>query len=294
MTEGVIYDRGYRTYEGPRRGPAGARRAVYKEGLRRVFGLGRKARAKIFPWSMMVIGVMTAIVIVGLHFAIGQAVGDAAPVELPRYADLFDAYSFISLIFIAYAAPQLLIPDRTNGVLSVYFSRPLTVNGYLGAKTLAYASVVGALYIVPQVLLHLGLGMISRDGFFSYMTDNLDILWKVPVTTLGFVAMHGALAFFFSSFVKRPGIASASFLGTILGANIVADQFARVDFPGSRFLTLIAPDQHPRIIRDFLFDRQGFFPATEAGFDAWVSAIVIAVFTALVAWFVHSRYRRLA
>ena len=62
MTDGVIFDRGYRTYDGPRRGPAGARRAVYKEGLKRIFGQGRKARAKIFPGSMMGIALMTAIV----------------------------------------------------------------------------------------------------------------------------------------------------------------------------------------------------------------------------------------
>lgn len=292
MTDGVIFDRGYRTYDGPRRGPAGARRAVYKEGLRRVFGLGRKARAKIFPWTMVVVALVTAIIIVGLHFAIGSL--SAAAEGLPSYADLFDAYSWISLIFIAYAAPQLLIPDRTNGVLSVYFSRPLTVGGYLGAKTLAYLTVVGAMYIVPQLVLHLGLGFIADDGFFAYMGDHLDILWKVPVATAAFVAMHGALAFFFSSFIKRPGIASASLLGTVTAGSGIAGQVAQADFPGARWFSLIAPDQHPRIIRDDLFDRVGAFPAVDAGFDTWASVIFIVVATVLAAWFVYSRYRRLA
>ena len=36
MTDQVIYDRGYREYDGPRTGPSGARTAVYKEGLRRI------------------------------------------------------------------------------------------------------------------------------------------------------------------------------------------------------------------------------------------------------------------
>lgn len=293
MTDGVIYDRGYRTYDGPRRGPAGARRAVYKEGLKRIFGIGRKARAKIFPWSMVGIALITAIVIVGAHFAIGSLAGALAE-GLPSYGDLFDAYSWISLIFIAYAGPQLLIPDRTNGVLSVYFSRPLTVNGYLSAKTLAFVTVVGALYIVPQLVLHLGLGLIAEDGFLSYMGDNVDILWKVPLTAAAFIGMHGALAFFFSSIIKRPGMAAAALLGTVVAGNGIASQVADSDFPGSRWFALLAPDQHPRIIRDELFGGPFGYPASQAGFDPWVSVVVIAAAVLATAWFVRSRYRRLA
>ncbi len=293
MTDGVIFDRGYRKYDGPRRGPAGARRAVYKEGLKRIFGLGRKARAKIFPWTMMAIALITAIVIVGAHFAIGSLAGALAE-GLPTYGDLFDAYSWISLIFIAYAGPQLLIPDRTNGVLSVYFSRPLTVNGYLGAKTLAFVTVVGAMYIVPQLVLHLGLGLIAEDGFLAYMGDHLDVLWKVPVTAAAFIAMHGALVFFFSSIIKRPGMASAALLGTVVAGNGIASRVSMSDFPGARWFALIAPDQHPRIIRDQLFGGPFGYPASQAGFDPWVSAVVIAVAVLATAWFVRSRYRRLA
>ena len=66
MTDQVIFDRGYRTYEGPRLGPAGARKAVFKDGVRRVLGLGRKAREKIFPWSLISIAVILAAVLIGV------------------------------------------------------------------------------------------------------------------------------------------------------------------------------------------------------------------------------------
>lgn len=293
MSDGVIFDRGYRTYDGPRRGPAGARRAVYKEGLKRIFGIGRKARAKIFPWTMMGIALITAIVIVGAHFAIGN-IAEALAQGLPSYGELFDAYSWISLIFIAYAGPQLLIPDRSSGVLSVYFSRPLTVDGYLAAKSLAFTTVVGAMYLVPQIVLHLGLGLISSDGFLTYMGDHIDVLWKVPVTALGFIAMHGALVFFFSSIIRRPGIASSALLGTVVAGNGIARQIALADFPAARWISLVAPDQHPRIIRDHLFGGSGGYPAELAGFEVWASVISIVVVVAAAAWFVRSRYRRLA
>lgn len=292
MTDQVIYDRGYRSYDGPRLGPTGARKAVFKDGVRRVLGLGRKAREKIFPWSLISIAVVAAAVFIGVNWVAGDV--SAAIAEVPRYGDLFDFYSRVSLLFIALAGPQLLIPDRTKGVLSVYFSRPLTVDGYLGSKTLAFATVVGAIYIVPQLLLHLGLALISDDGFLPYLGDNLDILWKVPATTLAFIGLHGAVVFTLSSVIDRTGIAAASFLGLLIAGGGVAGRVAEATFPGARFAALLDFDQHPRIIRDHLFGDTVDYPAEIAGFELWVSVVAIVVVMAFAAWFIRWRYRKLA
>jgi ABC-2 type transport system permease protein len=293
MTEQVIYDRGYRTYDGERLGARGARRAVYKEGLRRVLGLGRKARQKIFPWSLITVALVSAAIFVGIHWAIGN-IDESLREGVPTYGGLFDFYSAISLLFIALAGPQLLVPDRTKGVLSVYFSRPLTVDGYLTSKVGAFATVVGAIYIVPQVLLHLGLATISDDGFFTYIGDNLDILWKVPVVTLGFVALHGALIFILSSVIDRTGIAAAAYLGITTAGSLIAARVATAGFTGARYVSLLGLDQHPRIIRDHLLGDTVSYPAEVAGFDVWVSAAIIAAMVVLAGWFVRRRYRRLA
>src|SRR5690606_31970042 len=146
---------------------------------------------------------------------------------------------------------------------------------YLSAKFAAFATVVAAIYIVPQLILHIGLGLIARDGFIAYMGDNLDILWKVPVVTLGFVLLHGALIFLLSAIIKRPGIASVAFLAVITAASGIAGQVSRQDFPGARWLALLNLDQHPRVIRDKLFDQTTQLPAQLAGFNVWASVIVI-------------------
>ncbi len=293
MTDQIIFDRGYRTYDGPRSGPSGARNAVFWEGLRRVLGLGRKARYKIFPWSLIAIAVIAAAVFVGLHWAIGD-IAESVGEGIPSYGGLFDFYSAISLLFIAFAAPQLLIPDRTMGVLSVYFSRPLTVDGYLTSKVGAFATLIGAFYIVPQLVLHIGLSLISDDGFIPYLTDNLDILWKVPVTTLAFVALHGALVFTLAAVINRTGIAAAAFLGVLTAGSGIAMRVAEASFSGARWVSLLALDQHPRIIRDHLFEDTVDYPAEIAGFEVWMSVVVIAVLVLAGAAFVRQRYRRLA
>jgi len=293
MTDQVIYDRGYRTYDGERTGPSGARRAVYKEGIRRVLGLGRKARAKVYPWTMIAVALAMAAIVIGVHWFIGDIAQSLAE-GVPSYGELFDLYSWIGLLFIAFAGPWLLIPDRTRGVLSVYFSRPLTVDGYLTAKVGSFATVVGAIYLVPQIVLHIGLGLISADGFLTYMGENLDILWKVPVTALAFVAMHGALAFLLSSVINRPGIASAAYLGVLIPGRFIAQQLSEAAFPGARWTSLLAFDHLPRVIRDALFRDTVTYPAEAAGFDGWTAAAVIAVVSILSVIFIRVRYRRLA
>ncbi len=293
MTDQVIYDRGYRTYDGPRLGPRGARRAVFKDGVRRVLGLGRKARQKIFPWTLIAIALIAAAVFIGIHWAIGN-IEESLRQEIPTYGGLFDFYSGISLLFIALAGPQLLIPDRTTGVLSVYFSRPLTVDGYLTSKVGAFATVVGAIYIVPQVVLHLGLALIATEGFLPYLGANLDILWKVPVTTAAFIALHGAVVFALSAVIDRTGIAAASFLGILFAGGAIATRVAEATFGGARYVSLLALDHHPRIIRDHLFGDTIDYAPELAGFEVWVSVVVIVALVVLAAWFVRRRYRRLA
>jgi ABC-2 type transport system permease protein len=293
MTDQIIYDRGYRTYDGPRTGPSGARAAVYKDGIRRVLGLGRKAREKVYPWMMISTAVAMAAIVIGVHWFIGD-IAQALDEGVPSYGELFDLYSWIALLFIAFAGPWLLIPDRTRGVLAVYFSRPLTVDGYLSSKLAAFATVVGAIYLVPQIVLHLGLGLISDDGFLTYMGANLDILWKVPVTTLAFVAIHGALAFLMSALIDRPGIASAAFLGVLIPGRFIAAQVAEASFAGARWTSLLAFDHLPRIIRDDLFRDTVTYPAEAVGFGGWAAAGVISVVAVVSALVVRARYKRLA
>jgi len=293
VTDQVIFDRGYRAYDGPRTGAAGARNAVYKEALRRILGLGRKARLKVFPWALISIALISAAVFIGIHWSIGN-IDESLRQNVPTYGGLFDFYSAISLLFIAFAGPSLLIPDRSKGVLSVYFSRPLTVDGYLASKTGALVTLISAIYIVPQIVLHLGLALISGDGFLTYLGDNLDVLWKVPVTTLSFVALHGAVVFSLSAVINRIGIAAPAYFGLLTAGTAIARRVAEAEFPGARWASLLSLDTHPRIIRDHLLGNTVEYSPEAAGFTVWASVVVIVALVLFAAVFVRARYRRLA
>lgn len=294
MTEDVIYDRGYRRYDGPRLGVGGARRAVIRDGIRRVLGLRRKARRKILPWSLLAVALMAATVFVGLHFAARQ-IGVDDPAVLPRYGELFDFFSWIGILFIALAGPLLLIPDRTQGVFAVYFSRPLTVTAYLQGKLAAFLGVTALIYLLPQAALHLGLAFLSDDGFVDYMVSNLDVLWQVPVVAAGYLALHGGLVTAISALVDRAGVAAAVFLGVVTAGGSVASRIGLLEAPFARYVTLLAVDQHPRIVRDWVFSiSTAEYPAGQVGFEPWVSLVAIVVVAVGSLWWVHHRYRSLA
>ena len=98
MTEGVVYDLGYTPHDGPRLGRRAAVGATIVDGLRRVLGLRRKARKKVFPWALLAIASIPAIVFVGLAFFLGEFTPDA---ESPfgGHAEYFGLAGTMVMIF---------------------------------------------------------------------------------------------------------------------------------------------------------------------------------------------------
>ena len=66
-TTGVIHDIGYQRYQGARLGRGYARALVYVHGLRTAFGLGRSAKAKIFPWIVAGLAGLVAVVFTAIR-----------------------------------------------------------------------------------------------------------------------------------------------------------------------------------------------------------------------------------
>lgn len=294
MSDAVIYDRGYRAYEGELTGRSGTRRAVVADGIRRILGLRRKARRKVLPWGLLAIGVIMAAVFIGVQYVAGS-ISAAIAEGLPSYPELFDVYSRVSLLFLAVTVPELLGPDRAQGVLSVYFSRPMTVFDYLGSKAVAYLLMASSIYLIPQLAFHLGRAGLSGDGFLSYLGSNLDILWKILAVTLTFVVVHGGVLALVSSYIDRTPFAAATFLGVLIAGGSLATTISEAAFPGARWAALLAFDGHARTIRDWVFDSDLSNNAPEAaGFSPWVSVVSVAAIGAIGAVWTYRRYRSLA
>jgi ABC-2 type transport system permease protein len=289
MTEGVVYDLGYRPHEGVRLGRVGALRALYRDGLRRVLGLRRRARAKVLPWSLLGIAVLPAAAFIGFSVITGEYGIDEY--AFFSHAQYFDLTGTIALLFVAIAAGELLVPDRANGVLQVYASRPITSNDYLLGRAAALGTVVFAFMEAPHLVLFLGRAWVSADGFGSYLGDHAAELAKTALATLVYFAALAPLAFLFAGFAKRPALAAGAFIG-VMAVSTPATQALVVEAGFDQF-GLLALQQHPVVVKDWILGSvSGDLVPRLAGYEPWVSLVVIAVVAAVAGFMVVRRYRR--
>lgn len=215
---GAIYDRGYRPYDGPRGGRGAARLALYKSTLRRSLGLRRSWRQKVVPFVLLAIVTVPAIVNVGIAYLTRGRI--TQPIEFITYRDYVGVSSAL-ILFVALTAPDILCPDRRQRVLSLLFARPLTGADYVLAKVGALFSILFAFSFLPQVVLFVGQALVS-DGAFTYIGDNADVTWKVPVAVAILAAFHAVIGVAIASLASRRIVAGASIAGVFLVSSITS------------------------------------------------------------------------
>ena len=285
MTEGVVFDLGWRPYDGPRLGRSGARRALYRDGLRRVLGLRRRARRKVFPFAMLAIALLPALFFV----AFGVIAGEFDPeATLFGHSQYFDLTGALVLIFTALASSELLLPDRVHGTLSVYASRPLTTADYVAMRAASLATVVFGFLWLPHVMLFLGRAWVN--GFGSYVAGNAEILWQTALASVVYFAAYAPLGFLVAAFSRRASLAAGVFLGVVTISSAATRGLIEAGFD---FMGLFALQHHPGYVKDWIMDSSthSWIPE-DAGFDPSVSLLVIIVVAALSGIAVYARQRR--
>jgi ABC-2 type transport system permease protein len=149
---GVIHNIGYRRYDAARLGRAQIVRALIWHSFRAAFGIGRGAKAKIFPILLFVLMCLPAAV-----NAIGLALnpGSQPAVSYDGYTPQLRVVAM--LIFVALEAPNLVSNDLRNHTLPLYFARPISRLDYPVAKLAAFLLACLAMIEIPLLLLYLGI-----------------------------------------------------------------------------------------------------------------------------------------
>lgn len=289
-SDGYLYDLGYQAYDGEYLGRSGTRLAILRDGMRKVLGLRRRARTKVLPWGLFLIGLFPAVVFIGIGVIGGQF--GAEEDTLFSHPDYFELSGPIALIFIALASAELLIPDRVEGTIQVYASRPLTTGDYLGAKAGALVALVAGFMMLPQIMLWMGLGGLSRDGLAGYLTTHVDDLAKAALATIVYLAAYLPIAFAVASLATRTSVAAGAFAAAFFASSPMTAGI--VDSGGFDILGLAALEHHPRYVRDWIFDTNTHEWIPErAGYEPIVSLLVIVAVAVLSTIVVVRRYRSL-
>ncbi len=291
---GAVYDLGYTPYEGERRGRSGARRTVFGDGVRRVLGLRRKARRKVLPWSLLVIAVLPPIAFVGISFFIPADVSSAFDPS-QQHAEFFSLGGTIVLLFTALAAPELLIPDRRDGVLSMLSSRPMTSNDYLGARFASLLAIVAGFLLVPQFILYVGQAATNPDGVLDGFVDGAGAIPKILLVGAIYVVAYVPLGFVVASLSNRKAIAASVYLAIMIGLTGIAEAIVQnATVAGSRWVALMAPINTADAANAWVFDQpnpDSLLAAADIS-PTW-GVIALIVMGAIAVAFSVNRYRRL-
>ncbi len=257
LSTGAVYDRGYRPYDGARGGRRAAVGALYRASIRRALGLRRSWRQKAFPWTLLTIATVPAIVNVGIGYVTRDT--PAEGFEFITYRE-YVGVSTALLLFVALTAPDVICPDRRQRVLPVIFARPLVGSDYVLAKVGAIATIVFAFGFLPQVVLFVGRLLVS-DAALDYFRDNAEVLWQVPVAVAVLAAYYAAIGVAAASLSTRRIVGGAIVLGLSLVTSVVsaaitesgdrsAAAFSGTEGSTGALLNLLAMPLH---LRDLIF-----------------------------------------
>lgn len=295
MTDtGAVYDLGYTPYDGERLGRRGARRTVFGDGIRRVMGIRRKARRKVLPWMLVVIAVLPPIAFVGISFFVPIDVGEAFD-PAQQHATFFTLGGTIVLLFAALAAPELLIPDRRDGVLSMLSSRPMTSNDYLGTRFASLVAIVAGFLLVPQLVLYVGQAAVDADGVLQGLIDGLPNLPRILFAAVIYTVAYVPLGFVVASLSNRKGIAASVYIASMIALTGISEAIVQNGtFAGSRYFALLAPINTADAANAWVFgvnDNESLMAA--ADLDPVFGVIAVAVVGLAATAFSVARYRRL-
>jgi ABC-2 type transport system permease protein len=148
---GVIHNIGYRRYRADRLGRPQIVRALMWHSLRGAFGIGRGAKAKIFPVLLFALMCLPAAV---NAVALATNPGGGPIVSYDSYVPSLRVIAM--LIFVALQAPNMVSGDLRSHTLPLYFARPIRRIDYPIAKLAAFVLACLAMIEIPLLLLYLG------------------------------------------------------------------------------------------------------------------------------------------
>jgi len=262
MNATEIHDLGYRRYDGPRIGASGAWRALYWQGVRGMFGLGRPAKAKVIPVFVLLATLLPAL---GVLVAASASQG-LVPV---RYGALIQGQLILFALFVAAQAPELLSRDQQHRVLPLIFTREVSRNSYASARLAAMVTTVFLVAVAPLLLLYIGEVGVAKDpgAAFAKSREHLwPVLLQASVTSVVLSGVAAAL----SSFTSRRAYATAAIIGGLLVAAAIATGLDDIAGVSPRVSELIDPVRALRTMAFILFDEKTRSMELDPPSSVWV------------------------
>jgi ABC-2 type transport system permease protein len=287
---GAIYDIGYRGYDGPRLGRRGALRALFAAGLRAVYGFGRSFRSKIWPFGIVALALIPALISIALPALLNQAGPGAGEfIELFTYDNYLRSVGGLLPLFLAAQAPELVISDRRYQVLPLYFSRPIHRADYLIARWASLAVGLLGLTLLPLLVLWIGTVLLDAD-VIGAIGDEAGALPQILASAVLYAAVLSIVALAVSAYAGRRAYGSGAVIALFLVGGALGGLLAGPD--GNDLAVVLDPLAVLEGARDWLVGggpREA--PAATSSLPSWAFGVGIAVYVVAAAGALAWRYR---
>jgi ABC-2 type transport system permease protein len=284
---GTIYDLGYQRYAGQRLGRNNAIANLIRYSFRAAFGLGRGPKAKTLPMIVTAVVFLPAIMQVAIASATGRP-------ELVNYAGQLNFTAFLLALFVAVQAPELVVTDKQQGVLSLYLSRPLTATDYAMSKMFALIGAMLVITLGPQLFMFLGKILLSATPWSMFKTEYKQLAPIIGGTLMTSIFV-AAIGLSLSSLASKRANATAAVIAVFL---ILPAAAGIVHGIATGNVRRFAPLANPILVitgfAGWLFDVQAQRRAIITRLDVppesylYLMIVVTIAGTALLVW----RYRR--
>jgi ABC-2 type transport system permease protein len=216
QSTGELFDLGYQHYEGPREGRMRARKAVFVNGFRTALGLGRGSLAKVLPILLFAAAMAPAVII-----ALIASQSEELAFNIPGHSEYYQIVSIVLILFSAIIAPELLCPDRRDGVISLYLVRPLTPTDYVAGRWLAFFLITLLIVFSGQVVLLVGL-VLSAAQPLDYLRDNWLDIPRIIGAGVAVAVFTTTVPLAVSAFTTRRAYAAAFVIGLFIISSVTA------------------------------------------------------------------------
>jgi ABC-2 type transport system permease protein len=292
---GTVFDIGYQRYDGPREGRVRARFAVFKDGVRTALGLGRGAKAKVLPWAFVLLLVSIGFIMALVAGAVLRFGGAEAVEQLPSHSDFYGIASIFFFVFAAVVAPELLCPDRRDGVINLYLVRPLTGADYVVARWLAFLAVSLGVAWLPQFVLLAGLIMGNPDPA-TYMREHWVDVPRILAAGGALAVYTTTLAMVVAAFTTRRAYASVFLVGLfVITTPFTTGLASEIGGTAGQWISMFNLSNIPVHVNDLVFGEPSAVtrgaPAREL--PAWLLVAWYGLWVVVPGGVLWARYRRL-
>jgi ABC-2 type transport system permease protein len=215
---------------------------------------------------------------------------------LPSHSDFYGIASIFLLVFAAVVGPEMLCPDRRDGVISLYLVRPLTGTDYVAARWLAFLTVSLFVAWLPQIVLLVGRVMGNPDPVGYLRTNWLDVP-RILVSGAAIAAYTTTLALVVAAFTTRRAYAAVFLVGLfVVSTPFTAGLSTEIEGPVGQWISMFNLSNIPVHVNDIVFgevsDVTSVAPAREL--PAWLLVAWYFAWVLIPGTVLWGRYRRLS